>query len=366
MAQMAKATVACFATQGPGSNDEQRIATLLAMVEPDVVAVDRSGRLSAGVRLLRRLRALDPDLVVMEGTGIAGGLALLLERWASGRPYVVSSGDAVGPFVSAVSRPAGVAFGLYERMLCRWSAGYIGWSPYLAGRALTYGAPRAMTAANWADHDPRPGARERIRERYEIEHGDIVLGIVGSLNWTARYGYCYGLELVRAASRIARPDVKVLVVGDGDGRAHLEREAGDRLGRSILLPGRIPREEVADHLAAMDVGSLPQSVDGVGSFRYTTKISEYLAARLPIVTGQIPLAYDLDDGWLWRLPGDAPWDEAYVAALTALMELLDAAEVAARRPPAETLPFFSRERQQRQVAAFVQDLAERERIRRSG
>jgi glycosyltransferase involved in cell wall biosynthesis len=262
-----------------------------------------------------------------------------------------------------VNRPAGLAFGLYERLLCRWSAGYIGWSPYLAGRALTYGAPRAMTAANWADHRPSPGARERIRERYGIGPGAIVLGIVGSLNWTARYGYCYGLELVRAASRIERDDLKVLVVGDGDGRAHLEREAGDRLGRSILLPGRIPREEVADHLAAMDVGSLPQSVDGVGSFRYTTKVSEYLAAGLPVVTGQIPLAYDLDDGWMWRLPGDAPWEEPYIAALTGLMATLDASQVEAHRPPAETLPLFSRERQQRQAAAFVADLVGRERSR---
>ena len=61
----------------------------------------------------------------------------------------------------------------------------------------------------------------------------------------------------------------------------------------------------------MDVASLPQSVDGVGSFRYTTKLSEYLAARLPVVTGEIPLAFDLDDGWMWRLPGDAPWEERY-------------------------------------------------------
>ena len=48
-----------------------------------------------------------------------------------------------------------------------------------------------------------------------------------------------------------------------------------------------------NHLAAFDLASLPQSVDGVGSFRYTTKLSEYLAAGLPIVTGQIPAAYDL-------------------------------------------------------------------------
>ena len=56
---------------------------------------------------------------------------------------------------------------------------------------------------------------------------------------------------------------------------HLKDLAGEELGRTIILTGRVPREQVIDYLAAMDVGSLPQSVDGVGSFRYTIKLSEY-------------------------------------------------------------------------------------------
>lgn len=356
-------SIACFATQGPGSNDEERIGALLVDLHPTVVGMRRRPRLGGALELWRRLSALDPDLVVMEGTGIAGGAVLLLGRRLRGRPYVVSSGDAVAPFVAAVSRPAGLVAGLYERLLCRWSAGFIGWSPYLAGRALTFGAPRAMTAANWASVAPSPDGRIRVRERLGLGPDDIVFGIVGSLNWSARYGYCYGLELVRAASGLDRDDIKVLVVGDGDGRPRLEEMAGDRLGSSILLPGAVPRAEVADHLAALDVASLPQSVDGVGAFRYTTKISEYLAARVPVVTGQIPLAYDLDDGWLWRLPGDAPWDERYVGALRELMGTVTATEIRDRRPPAETPPVFSLERQRRQAAAFVADAVERERAR---
>src|SRR5204863_4201797 len=96
-----------------------------------------------------------------------------------------------------------------------------------------------------------------------------------------------------------------LLVGDGSGRARLEaRAAGLPAGR-VVFTGRVPQDELPAYYSAMDVGSLPQSVDRVGSFRYTTKLSEYLAFRLPVVTGHIPLAYDLDGGWLWRLPGAA-------------------------------------------------------------
>jgi hypothetical protein len=109
----------------------------------------------------------------------------------------------------------------------------------------------------------------------------------------------------------------------------------------------------------MDVAGLPQSVDGVGSFRYTTKLSEYLAAGLPVVTGRIPAAYDLDDGWLWRLPGTTPWGETYVAALAGLMRDATHEAIAARaaRVP-RAAEVFDEQRQRERVAAFVRDVLE--------
>ena len=354
--------VACFATQGTDSTDERRIRELLAPLAPEVLRFDRGSKARSVMRLWRELRQLDPDVVVMEGTGIAGGGMLLMARICAQRRYIVSSGDAVGPFLRARNLPLGLAGAIYERLLYRMSAGFIGWTPYLVGRALTFGAPRAMTAAGWGAPAAGDEARRAIRARYGIPEGALVLGIVGSLNWTPRYGYCYGQELVRAHNRLSRDDIHVLVVGDGDGRERLQALAGDRLDVTVHLPGRVSPGEVPEHLAAMDVASLPQSVDGVGSFRYTTKISEYRAAGLPVVTGQIPLGYDLDDGGLWRLPGDAPWDDVYVAALADLMAQLGDSGTE-RRPAsdADATGLFSAARQQRQVSAFVCDVVERER-----
>ena len=151
-----------------------------------------------------------------------------------------------------------------------------------------------MTASGWAPYSLSPedqtASRIKVRKELGIAANDLVFGLVGSLAWTKRVGYCYGLELVRALERTSRPNLKVVIVGDGTGRTHLEEAAGKRLGDSVILTGRVSRDQVPDYLAAMDVASLPQSVDQIGSFRYTTKLSEYLAAGLPIVTGQIPLA----------------------------------------------------------------------------
>lgn len=357
--------VAYFATQGRGSLDEQRIRRLLEPLDPFALCFERAHKAGSALRLWGQLRRLDPELVVMEGTGLGGGLVLMAARLLGGPRYVVSSGDAVGPFLRARSLPLGIAGGVYERLLCRLSAGFIGWTPYLVGRALTYGAPRAMTAANWAPARAGEQARHAVRDGLGIPASAIVFGLVGSLNWTARYGYCYGQELVRARLDVDRDDVHVLVVGDGDGHERLRALAGEQLGVTIHLPGRVAPDAVAAHLAAIDVASLPQSVDGVGSFRYTTKLSEYRAAGLPFVTGQIPLGYDLDPDSLWRLPGDAPWDDLYVRALAMLMTAVDRPQIEARRPrDADAAGLFDAARQQRQVSAFVREIVQRERSRR--
>ncbi len=353
--------VAAFATKGTGSNDEDRILALLAPLVPTALPFDKRAKRAGFRSVLRAVAATRPDLLVMEGTGLAGGLACLLARAVYGTRYVVSSGDAVGPFVEAHVRGLGVPFGLYERVLCRLSAGFIGWTPYLAGRALTLGAPRAVTAEGWAPVTPPPdglaAARRRVRGELGIADGALVVGIVGSLAWNRRAGYCYGYELVRAMAAVTRPDAVALVVGGGSGLARLRDLAGPLLGSRVLLPGEVPADRAVDYMAAMDVGSLPQSVDGVGSFRYTTKLSEYLAAGLPVVTSQVPMAYDLGLDWAWRLPGRTPWGDPFIAALAALVDGLTPAAVAAKRAAtaAGRAP-FDRDRQVERVSAFVRDL----------
>jgi glycosyltransferase involved in cell wall biosynthesis len=350
--------ILCFATQGHGHIEDERIRGLLEPLQPESYAFDRSSKIRSAVGLLRAVREQRPELVVMEGTGLAGGLTLMAIDALLGVPFVVSSGDAVGPYLRLHSRLVGALGGIYERLLCRRCAGYVGWTPYLVGRAITFGAPRGMTAPGWTRGHASDGAREKIRRRLGIPSDALVVGLVGSLHWNERVGYVYGAELVRAVRRVRRRDVVVCVVGDGSGRQRLEEMAGEDLGGRVLLPGRVPAVDVPDYLASFDVGSLSQSVDGVGSFRYTTKLSEYLASELPIITGEIPVAYDLDEGYIWRLPGRAPWSSTYVTALTELLEALNATEIAERREAIlrrQSEP-FDKLAQQRRMTEFVRDI----------
>lgn len=349
--------ILCFATQGHGGNEEARIVKLLGELTPEVWPYDRSSKLKTLFRLLGEIRRQRPDLVVMEGSGTPGGIACMLARVLHGVPYVVSSGDAIAPFLAMHHRLLAPCFHLYERLLYRLSAGFIGWTPYLVGRAISYGAPRGVTAEGFSHHPRQDDARQRIRAELGIPDDAIVFGLLGALVWTESRQYCYGLELVEAAARMTRDDVYVLVVGDGSGKARLEQRAGARLGTRIVLPGGCALDQVPAYLAAMDLASLPQSVDPVGALRYTTKIAEYASAGLGVVTSRTPFAYDLDADWMVRLPGRSPWDPAYVDGLATLMQQITRSDIDRLRAAVpDTLPQFDQQRQTARVSTFIREL----------
>ena len=226
-----------FATQGAGGIIKA-LRALVGAFQVEIIPFDRSRKFAMFLRILRRLYQVRPKLAVMEGSGVAGGVAILLARAWFGVRYVVSSGDAITPYISArYSWLAPVAW-IYERLLCRFCDGYIGWSPYLVGRALTFGARRAMTAPGWVEQgwvgSSRDETRRKVRGDLGIPEAALVIGIAGSLHWNPRVRYAYGLELVESIRRCSRPDVVALVVGGGSGLERLRERAGDLAGKKIF------------------------------------------------------------------------------------------------------------------------------------
>ena len=326
--------ILCIITGGAG--DGRRARRLMSTLPAEITYydVDKNRPRRESFQELRAL--LQPgkwDLVFQEGTGIVGGLNLIRAGWRWGQPYVISSGDPIGGFFRTTRGPIyGAAFSVYERLLYRFSSAFVGWTPYLAGLALQLGAPRTVTIEGAVDLNtfvPFAAPEQKaVRAQYGIPEDHLVCGVVGSLTWSSSQQYCYGLELVEAIQHVQREDLTIFIVGDGDGRAVLERRIPSHLKDRVIFAGRVPAENVVEALNAMDIGFITQTLDGLGSFRLTTKLPEYLAAGLPVAMSPIPGFYDYLHDAGWALPAAHPASLAFHKETAAWLDSLSHEEIA--------------------------------------
>lgn len=319
--------ILCVNTGGIGDLHGLRMRRLAAYINEPVTIydLDRDARKTAFKDLDSLIRSRSWKLIYQESTGIAGGLNLILAARQRGQKYVFSSGDPVeGFFRTTKGALVGRAFGIYERQLLKHCSGFIGWTPYLTGRALELGARRAVTVEGAVDlrlfQRLNDDERSVIKSSFGLSPQDLICGVVGSLKWTERQSYCYGLELVEAARHLKRKDVSFLIVGDGDGKKRLQERVPEALRHRIVFTGRLPEKEVARAMNAMDIGFITQTLDSLGSYRLTTKMPEYLASSLPIAMSPIPGYFDYVGKAGWPLPPLHPASSQFHEQLAAWID----------------------------------------------
>jgi glycosyltransferase involved in cell wall biosynthesis len=338
-------SILCINTGGIGDLHGLRMRRLVEDLNADLqfLDLDRSHSRRQNTAVVNdHLASRDWDLVYMESTGIAAGLPLIWAARRRGLRYVVSSGDPIGGYFRVVEGALqGFLLGQYEKQLYRHSSGFIGWTPYLTGAALNLGAPRGVTVEGAVDCDlfrplPEPD-RRAVKTQYGLSPDHLVAGIVGSLKWTERQQYCYGLELIEMLQYLQRPDVSVLIVGDGTGRETLQDRVPHSMRKRVVFTGRVPETEVATLLNAMDIGFITQTLDELGSFRLTTKLPEYLAAGLPVAMSPIPGFFDYASEAGWALPTGHPADPAFHRGCARWIDSVSWQEVESRRRRAPDL-----------------------------
>jgi glycosyltransferase involved in cell wall biosynthesis len=119
----------------------------------------------------------------------------------------------------------------------------------------------------------RPGraGRLEVRRRLGWSEEDVVIASVGRIATEKNIGYLAdALEVVAAR----RPDVRILLVGDGPSRPALER----RLRAFARLAGYRQAEDLADHYAAADIFAFTSLTETFGNV-----ILEAMASGLPVV-----------------------------------------------------------------------------------
>jgi glycosyltransferase involved in cell wall biosynthesis len=144
---------------------------------------------------------------------------------------------------------------------------------------------------------------DRIRPAEHREHRPFTVGFVGNLRpW-------HGVEtLIDAVARLRTriPDACLLLVGDGEARAGLERAAAVA-GVPLTCTGTLQPTDVPAQLHRVDVACAPYPPGDAAAYFSPLKVLEYLAAGVAVVaseTGQLPELLDHGRCGVLVAPGD--------------------------------------------------------------
>ncbi|MBI4536536.1 MAG: glycosyltransferase family 4 protein [candidate division NC10 bacterium] len=203
-------------------------------------------------RLIKRIR---PDIVHTHSSK-AGFLGRLAARLAGVRHIVYTPHGHI--FDGYFSPAATKTFIGLEQVAARWTDRFVTLSDDEARDHLRHGIGQPeqfVTIPSGVDLGPVIGAQP-----LHIATGRPVVGTVARLAPVKGIAY-----LVRAAPRVLAsvPDARFLIVGDGEQRMALEREARD-LGLADRIHFTGFREDVPALIAGMDFFVLPSLNEGMG------------------------------------------------------------------------------------------------------
>ena len=122
------------------------------------------------------------------------------------------------------------------------------------------------------------------RPRPTASSDDFVMCYPGTLNWHQ------GLDIAIDAMALLRdraPSLRFLIIGDGPDRGKLSCMISElHLGDRVFLKGLVPMEQVANIMAAIDVGVVPKRKDSFGNEAFSTKIMEFMAMNVPVIASR--------------------------------------------------------------------------------
>jgi glycosyltransferase involved in cell wall biosynthesis len=268
---------------------------------------------------LTGLRVRRVDLVWGTSPPIFQGVTAWLLARLKGVPFLFEVRDLWPAFaiqVGVLRQPLLIRLseGL-ERFLYRRADRLLVNSPGFIEHVRRRGARRVELVPNGADaqmFDPHSAGLE-FRKAHGLEGRFVAL-----------YAGAHGLSndlgvLLQAALRLAdHPEIALALVGDGKEKPALQAQAQELGLRNVVFVPPVPKEEMAEALAAADVCIAILKPIPLYATVYPNKVFDYMAAGRPVllaIDGVIRQVVEQADGGTFVPPGD----EAALAQ--ALLEL---------------------------------------------
>jgi colanic acid biosynthesis glycosyl transferase WcaI len=230
---------------------------------------------------LRHPPRLDrPDAVIAQLPTLAGGIAAARLARRFRVPFVPVVQDLMGAAarqsgIRGGGRPAAAVAGAAERHVLGQAAlvGVIHETFVPTVAALGVPEDRIRVVPNWTHVHAPSRPREETRARLGWPPGRTVVLHSGNM------GLKQGLDVLVEAARLD-PEVRVVLMGDGNQREHLKALAGGLANLDFLPPAA--DEDFPEVLAAADVLVVTQRASVV-DMSVPSKLTSYFAAGRPVV-----------------------------------------------------------------------------------
>lgn len=123
-----------------------------------------------------------------------------------------------------------------------------------------------------------------IRSMYGFAEDDVVLAFCGGMDTPH---YFKGVDvLLNAAARVDAPNLRLMLIGDGDLRAwYMEEARRLGLGERAVFCGRVPDSDLPRHYTAADFLVLPSTTMGEA---FGIVLLEAMAAGKPVIASNLP------------------------------------------------------------------------------
>jgi glycosyltransferase involved in cell wall biosynthesis len=204
-----------------------------------------------------------------------------------------------------------------ERTICNLATHVIVVSTPLANimkkAGVAPGKIHVMTNGVRLEHFRTQAPSAGLRRSLGIENNEVIVGFVG---WFRRW---HGIELLLEAfqtSRLAKENVRLMLIGDGQAMADLRQATQDYgLNDRVIFTGPLPHAEVPSYLELIDIAIQPAA----NEYCCPMKILEYMALGKPILAPRQENIQELlceDEDAQFFAPGDV---NSMAAALKALV-----------------------------------------------
>ncbi|MBA7541075.1 D-inositol-3-phosphate glycosyltransferase [subsurface metagenome] len=135
---------------------------------------------------------------------------------------------------------------------------------------------------NIESFSPSVGA-ERVQAKYSLSDSKVII-YLGTMDRLRQLDM-----LIHSLAQLkwARQNVKLLMVGDGDGRNNLERLVCDlELKNTVIFVGQVPYFEVPEFIAAADVAVSPVPPLDIYKVSSPCKLFEYMGIAKPVIANE--------------------------------------------------------------------------------